>query len=119
MSTDLPHALAAVLLTVERDQRGYVLYRDPRSDGRIVLLVEGISDAAMIGAVLRQVGAEDTGSNTGHDFVLRAATDGASEREYVIEVKSGTGKAGIANLLWLAATDVGGAAARNSIERDA
>ena len=120
MRVDLPHALAAVLSTAERDHLGYVLYRDPHAERRIVLFVEGASDEAAFGAMLRRAGAEDGGSVGGRDYILRAAATGdAPEGEYVIEVKRGSGKSGVANLLWLAATDAGAAAARKSVERDA
>jgi hypothetical protein len=122
MIVDFPHALASVLSTVEQGRLGYVLYHDPKSDRQIVVLVEGARDAAAFEAILRNAGAEDSGSqqpDAGHDFVLRATSpDGGSEGDYFIQVKTSSGKAGIANLLWLAATDAGGAAARESIERD-
>lgn len=119
MSVDLPHALAAVLSTAERNHLGYVLYRDPQAERRIVLLVEGGSDEAAFGAILRRAGAEAGGSLSGQDFILRAAAGDVPEREYVIEVRTGPGKSGVANLLWRAATDAGAAAARQAIERDA
>ena len=120
MMADLSHALASVLSTVEHDQLGYVLYRDPKVDRRIVVLVEGTADAQAFEAVLRSAGAEtapQTDVDDGRDFVLRAASeDGTDECEYRIEIRAGSGKATIANLLWLAATDAGGAAARRSIK---
>jgi hypothetical protein len=119
MSVDLPHALAAVLSTAERDHLGYVLYRDPHAERRIVVFVEGASDEAAFRVMLRRPSAEDGDSAGGSDLIVRAAaTDDAPEREYVIELKASSGKSGIANLLWLAATDAGAAAARKSVELD-
>jgi hypothetical protein len=122
MIADFPHALANVLATVQQGRLGYVLYRDPASDRKVVVLVGGSRDAAAFHAILRTAGAEDAGASDdrgGHDFILRASSpDGALESDYLIEIKTSGESTGIANLLWLAATDAGGAAARESIERE-
>ncbi len=60
MVSDLPHALVDVLSAMERDRLGYVLYRDPKADRRVVILVEGPSDATVIEAALGTAGAEQT-----------------------------------------------------------
>ncbi len=119
MSADLPHALAAILSSAEQNDLGYVLYRDPESDPQVVLVVEGSSDATALEAVLRRAGAEERSSAEGRDFVLSPPlTDAGAERKYVIKLAPGSGKTGIAALLWLAATDAGAAAARKSVEGD-
>jgi hypothetical protein len=118
MNSDLPQALASVLSEMERGRAPYVLYNDPTSRGRVVILVEGQRDATQIAATLKQAGAE---SSTGRaeDFILRSNASGAeNERTYVIELKVATGRSSIANLLWRAAADEGAMSARKSLQRE-
>ena len=120
MTANLPEALASVLSALERDQLRYVLYRDPKSSHRVVMMVEGPQDAARIESALREAGAESAAGDAGNDFLLTSrGFHGNSDQTIVIELKTGTGKATtIANLLWLAATSEGAAAARNSVDPD-
>jgi hypothetical protein len=96
---------------------GYVLYRDPKSDRRVVILVEGPSDAAVIEAALGAAGAEQTSRDAGHEFTIRATDPDGSAPPYVVQFKFTSRETNIANLLWLAATDEGAAAARDTVRR--
>ena len=117
MVSDLPHALVDVLSVMERDRLGYVLYRDPKSDRRVVILVEGPSDAAVIQAALGTAGAEQTAGDSGHEFTVRATDQDGSAPPYVVQFKFTSEETNIVNLLWLAATDEGAAAARETVRR--
>jgi hypothetical protein len=114
---NLPTALASVLSALERDGLRYVLYRDPRSDHRVVILVEGPDDLAILERALRNAGAESS-ENEADDFVLRSSdVQSQAGPTYVVKAQAGSGKTAIANLLWLAATNEGAAAARHSVNR--
>jgi len=117
MVSDLPHALVDVLSVMERERLGYVLYRDPKSDRRVVILVEGPSDAAVIEAALGTVGAEQTAGDDGHEFIVRATDPDGSTPPYVVQFKFTSEETNVTNLLWLAATDEGAAAAREIVRR--
>jgi len=118
MSSDLPHALASVLSEMERGRAPYVVYNDPMSNGRVVILVEGQRDADQIATTLRQAGAESSAVR-GTDFILRSIDqDTDRERTYVIELKVASGRSSIANLLWRAAADEGATSARKSLQRE-
>jgi hypothetical protein len=117
MVSDLPRALVDVLSAMERDRLGYVLYRDPKSDRRLVILVEGPSDVAVIKAALGTAGVEPAAGDAGHDFVVHPTEPDSSTQPYIVQFKFTSGETNIANLLWLAATDEGAATARNSIQR--
>jgi len=117
MISDLPHALANVLAAIERERLGYVLYRDPKASQRLVIFVEGQDDSGAIEHALLDAGAEMAGNSGPNDFVMRSEPrDGG--KTYLVELKTIDGHASIANLLWLAATDEGAQAARDSIDRD-
>lgn len=119
MTAYLPDALASVLMAMERDHIRYVLYREPETNQRTVILVEGPEDAALLRAAFRSAGAESVADDSDGDFILRSLdSDDAPEQSYVVELKSGSGRTSIANLLWLAATSEGAAAARSSFEHD-
>lgn len=106
-----------VLSTMERDRLSYVLYRDPKSDRRLVILVEGPSDVAVIKAALGTAGVEQVAGDAGHEFIIHPTEPDSSTQPYVVQFKFTSGEATIANLLWLAATDEGAVTARNSIRR--
>ena len=117
MVSDLPHALVDVLSAMERDRLGYVLYRDPKSDRRVVIFVEGPSDAAVIEAALGTAGAQPTAGAAGHEFTVRATDPDGSTPPYVVQFKFTSRETNIANLLWLAAIDEGAVAARETVRR--
>jgi hypothetical protein len=117
MVADLPRALASVLSALEGDQLGYVVYRDPKSNHRVVILIEGPANVAALETALRNAGAEATAPGAGHDFILRSSAPSDERDHYVIHMESGSGTSAIANLLWRAATNEGAAAARHSVER--
>lgn len=119
MVESLPAALATVLSVMERDELRYVLYRDPRSDHRVVILVEGPDDLDVLEDALRSAGGEIAAHDSGHDFVLRSsASNSEPGSTYSVTVKAGSGKTAIANLLWLAATNEGAEAARHSVDHE-
>jgi hypothetical protein len=117
MVSDLPRALVDVLSAMERDRLGYVLYRDPKSDRRVVILVEGPSDAAVIEAALGTAGAEQASGDSGHEFIVRATDPDGSEPPYVVQFRFTSRETNIANLLWLAAIEEGAVAARETVRR--
>jgi hypothetical protein len=118
MTASLPDALASVLTAMERNRLRYVLYGgDPESDHELVILVEGPNDVAFIEGVLRGTGAEPVPHGKGHDFALPSVAPDESAESYVVQLRSGPGTpTTMANLLWIAATERGARAARESLE---
>ena len=121
MVSQLPQALASVLTAMEHDEVRYVLYHDPAPTRRLVIFVEGPSDVAALQVALRRVGAEAAAENdVGYDFILRSPSTSEPSGDHRVSIKAGpgSGKTTISMLLWLAATDEGASAARESVDHD-
>jgi hypothetical protein len=117
-----PEFLTSLLATLEREARRYVVYRDDDSEGRrVVIRVDLPGDYTKFETALTSAGfvAMQGAHDTGVDFVKReAGTHGDSL--YLVQIKaySSTGKSGMANLLWRAATEESAAAARAHVRHN-
>jgi hypothetical protein len=115
---DLPHILIDVLSAMECYRLSYVLYRDPTSDRRLVILVGGPSNVAVVEAALGTAAAKQP-SGDGHEFIVRATDPDRLTSSYVLQFRFMSPESNVVNLLWLAALDEGAKAARDTVRRSA
>ena len=113
-------SLAAVLESIDKLGHDYVMYHDREQQERLVLIVERFDDIdAMWPTFERLGGAKTRSSDSGYDMRLTTANHDGLQREIVIQVKTGSGKSGVANLLWRAASQESAIVARRFVASSA
>jgi len=113
MSTDIASAIAMVAKSMEDIGCDYVVYRDHGIGNRLGILVEGAREAVSLRSSLRRLGAQPSSADPEVDLVLPGAAVGGQDVEIVM--KAGSGKSGVSNLLWRAATSENALVARQSV----
>ena len=101
---DNPSAsLAAVLESIDELGHDYVLYHDRGQQERLVLIVDGFDDVNAMWPTLERLGGAKTfSSDSGYDMRFTTTDQDGVQRAIVIQVKTSSGKSGVANLLWRA-----------------
>ncbi|HEX3467896.1 MAG TPA: hypothetical protein VHT05_07460 [Candidatus Elarobacter sp.] len=113
MSTDIASTVATITQSLEKVGVDYVVYRDHGAGNRLVVLLENGEDAAVVRSALHHQGMS-SGPHIGVEFVA-VERDSSGEKVVELIMKAGSGKAGIPNLLWQAATSESALAARESV----